>query len=367
MTANRFPAGTKDRWHRERANVAYKHLAASTMRVIVRDPPIEIPGPEDIVIDHSASIALVASQQRMLASGKFLDPHEMPSGSVFGLDLNTELLVPRLLVDQASLGFPFHPHGCSFFAGKNGERRLMVISHRSKSDHVVEIFDVVGDTFDTLRLNHLHTVVDDDHLISPNDVVVLDGERFYVGNDHSARSNLLRSVEDLSGFPLSTVSFWDGSRGHTVASGISFANGMALDRARGRLYVAATRSKKISVYAWDAQDPAKWLVESDSIHLPGCPDNLEWDEEGNLWIEADPSFVQLALYVAGLHKQAPSQVLCVSFDQQHEPRVEEVWRDETGETISASSVAAVHGKGKVRRLLIGQPFGNFVRDCELVA
>jgi hypothetical protein len=41
-----------------------KVLAASTMRVIVRDPPIEIPGPEDIVIDHAASIALVADAPR---------------------------------------------------------------------------------------------------------------------------------------------------------------------------------------------------------------------------------------------------------------------------------------------------------------
>lgn len=343
-----------------------KAATASTVRVIVRDTPIEIPGPEDIVIDHSASIALVASQQRVSASRKLLDPQEMPGGAVYGLDLNTVPLVPRLLVDQDSLGFTFHPRGCSFFAGKKGERRLMVISDRSNSDHVVEIFDVVGATFDTLRLNHLHTVVDTDHLISPNDLVALDGERFYAGNDHGARSKLLRGLEDLSGLPLSTVSFWDGSRGHTVASGIAFANGMALDHARGRLYVAATRSKKISVYPWDAEDPAKWLVESESISVPGCPDNLEWDEEGNLWIGADPNFMRLGLYAYGVLKRAPSQVLCVSFGPQHEPHVQEVWRDETGDTISASSVAAVHGKGRVRRLLIGQPFGDFLRDCEVV-
>ena len=176
---------------------------------------------------------------------------------------------------------------------------------------------------------------------------------------------LLRSLEDLYGLPLSTVVFWDGSRCHTVAKGIVFANGIALDRTRGRLYVAATRSKKINVYAWDADDPAKELTESAAVALPGCPDNLEWDEDGNLWIGADPSFVQLALYAAGVHPTAPSQVLCLSFDQENEPHVEEVWRDETGETISASSVAAVHGKGPVRRLLIGQPFGNFLRDCQL--
>src|SRR5512144_391738 len=46
-------------------------------------------------------------------------------------------------------------------------------------------------------------------------------------------------------------------------------------------------------------------------------------------------------------------------------RDEPVWCDETGTTISSSSVAAVRGKGPARRLLIGQPFGDFLRDCEL--
>jgi arylesterase / paraoxonase len=335
------------------------------MQVIVRDPPIQVPGPEDIVIDHAADVAFVASQQRMSASGKLLNTDDIPSGSIFALDLKNEPLEKRLLADQASLGFPFHPRGCSLFTGTKGERRLMVISDRTANDHVVEIFDVVGETFGGVGLRHVRTIVDTDHFISPNDLVALDGDRFYVSNDHGARNMLLRSLEDLCGLPLSTVVFWDGSRSHMVAKGIAFANGMALDHACSRLYVAATRSKKINVYDWDASDPAKDLTESDPIALPGCPDNLEWDEDGNLWIGADPSFAQLALYVAGVHPTSPSQVFCISFDQGHKPQVDEVWRDETGTTISASSVAAVHGKGPVRRLLIGQPFGNFLRDCEL--
>ena len=343
-----------------------KGLKTPKFRVIVRDPPIEVPGPEDILIDHAASIAFVASQQRMSDTGKVLGGDDMPGGSIFALDLSSETTpVKRLLANEDSLGFPFHPHGCSLFTGKNAERRLMVISHRSASDHVVEIFDVVGAAFDGVSLQHVRTVIDANHLISPNDLVALDGDRFYVTNDHGARNTLLRSLEDLCGLPLSTVVFWDGSRCHEVARDIVFANGIALDRNRGRLYVAATRSKMIHNYSWDADDPAKELGDPVSITLPGCPDNLEWDEEGNLWIGADPSFVQLALYTAGVHAKAPSQVLCLSFDQDNEPHAEEVWRDETGDTICASSVAAVHGKGPVRRLLIGQPFGSFLRDCEL--
>jgi arylesterase/paraoxonase len=339
-------------------------FAASATQVVVRGR-VEIPGPEDIVIDHSAGMAFVASQQRLSVSGKQLSLDEMPGGSIFGLDLNTESLTKRLLTDQGSLGFPFHPRGCSFLRGKDGQRRLMVISDRTVNDHAVEIFDLVGESFDGVALKHIQTVLDAECLISPNDLVALDGDRFYITNDHGARSLLLRSLEDLFGLPLSTVVFWDGSRCHTVARDIAFANGIALDCDRNRLYVAATRTKKIHTYLWDAGNPAQELTEFEPIDLPGCPDNLEWDEEGHLWIGADPSFVQLALYAASAVPTAPSLVLRIRFDGGTPPRVQEVWRDDTGEMISASSVAAVHGKGPVRRLLIGQPFGNHLLDCQL--
>ena len=339
-------------------------FAASTMQVVVRGR-VEIPGPEDIVIDHAAGVAFVASQQRLSATGKWLGPDEMPGGAIFALDLNREPLAKRLLTEQTTLGVPFHPRGCSLYCGTSGARRLLVISDRAAADHVVELFDVVGESFATVGLRPVRTVVDTEHLISHNDLVALDGDRFYVTNDHGARSRLLRSLEDLYGLPWSTVAFWDGHRCHTVARGIAFANGIALDPARNRLYVAATRTKKIHAYLWDAGDPAKELTDFDPIDLPGCPDNLAWDEEGHLWIGADPSFVQLALYVAGMVPTAPSLVLRLRFDGGTPPRVQEVWRDDTGEIISASSVAAVHGRGPVRRLLIGQPFGNHVLDCEL--
>jgi arylesterase / paraoxonase len=338
-------------------------LAASEMQVTVRGR-VEIPGPEDITIDHAAGAAFVSSEQRRSATGKILlRPEDRPGGSIFSLDLNGEQVVKRVLTDQDALGFPFHPHGLGLFCSKNGERRLFVINHRGTEDHVVEVFDVEGE-----RLRHAGTVRDPEHLIGPNDLVALDGDRFYVTNDHGARQALLEVLEIGAALPWSTVVFYDGSHFHTVAKRIEQANGIALDRARRRLYVAASRTKKIYDYAWDAGDPARELTDRATIDLPGCPDNLEWDEDGNLWIGADPSFVKIVLYFyfAHLVPKAPSLVLCLRFDGgEKQPRVESVFHDETGETISASSVAAVHGRGTVRRLLIGAPVDNHLLDCEL--
>ncbi|HMB07975.1 MAG TPA: SMP-30/gluconolactonase/LRE family protein [Isosphaeraceae bacterium] len=338
-------------------------LAASEMQVIVRER-MEIPAPEDITIDHAAGVAFVSSQRRRdEKTGKILTrPEDQPGGAIVALDLRGEQVTKRLLMDQDALGFPFHPHGLSLFCGTNGERRLLVINHRGSDDHAVEAFDVEGG-----RLRHAGTVRDREHLIGPNDLVALDGDRFYVTNDHGTRRALLQLLESGAALPWSTVVFYDGGRFHTVAKRIEMANGIALDHARRRLYVAAFRSKRIYDYAWDAGDPARELIDPAVIDLPGCPDNLEWDEDGNLWIGADPSFVKVLLYFFFEHLMptAPSLVLCLRFDGGNQPRVESVFRDETGDTISASSVAAVHGRGTVRRLLIGVPIDNHLLDCEL--
>jgi hypothetical protein len=148
------------------------------MQVIVRER-VPVPGPEDIVVDRAAAVAFSASQQRMSsATGKLLGFAEIPGGAIFALDLasNSKPLAKRILTDQASLGFPFHPLGCSLFSGPDGKRRLIVISNRAATEHVVEVFDLVGTAYDSIALQHVRTVADPRHLISPNDLVALDSE-----------------------------------------------------------------------------------------------------------------------------------------------------------------------------------------------
>ena len=89
------------------------------MQVIVRER-VPVPGPEDIVVDRAAAVAFSASQQRMSsATGKLLGFAEIPGGAIFALDLASEPLAKRILTDQASLGFPFHPLG-TLLQGSHG-------------------------------------------------------------------------------------------------------------------------------------------------------------------------------------------------------------------------------------------------------
>src|SRR3954463_8741166 len=74
----------------------------------------------------------------------------------------------------------------------------------------------------------------------------------------------LRSLSRLSklGGP---AHFWDGSRFHTVAKDIEFANGIALDHARKQFFVGAPRSKRFYRSPGDPADPAKALTNRDPI------------------------------------------------------------------------------------------------------
>lgn len=319
---------------------------------------VAIPGPEDITVDHEARRAYISSEDRWAKKGS-----EPAVAGIHVLDLTSPSALPERMSADVPEGFLFHPHGLALFVSDSGERRLFVINHRGDKDHVIEVFDIDGH-----RLRHARTITDVEHLVSPNDLVALDGDRLYVTNDHGAQQALIKLLETGAGLPWSTVVFFDGSRFHTVAKRIEMANGIALDRDRGRLYVAACRSKRLYDFAWDVGDPARELFDPRTIELPGCPDNLEWDEEGNLWIGVDPSFLKVALYMNRIVPTAPSLVLCLHFEGGGEtPRIEEVFRDDTGEKISASSVVAAYGRGPARRLLIGAPFDDHLLDCELRA
>ena len=331
------------------------HASQRAVFAVTKWRSVPIPGPEDITIDHVARSAYVSSEDRWPKKGS-----EPAAAGIFILDLTSQSAVPERMSAEVPEGFIFHPHGLTLFRSDAGERRLLVINHRGDRDHVVEVFDIVDD-----RLRHTRTIADVEHLVSPNDLVALDCDRFYVTNDHGARQAVLKVLETGASLPWSTVVFFDGDRFHTVAKHIEMANGIALDHDRGRLYVAASRSKRLYDFAWDGSDPVQELSYPRIIELPGCPDNLEWDEEGNLWIGVDPSFLKVSLYIERIVPTAPSLVLCLHLEGGEIPRVEEVFRDDTGEKISASSVAAAYGCGPVRRLLIGAPFDDHLLDCEL--
>jgi arylesterase/paraoxonase len=123
------------------------------------------------------------------------------------------------------------------------------------------------------------------------------------------------------------------------------------------IYVATTTSRTVLVY--DRDPSSDVLTKRDEIVVNSGPDNIEIDADGSLWIGAHPKLLRLNAIRDDPTARAPSQVLHVSrADSGY--RVDEVYLN-TGDQISAASVAAVRG----RRLLIGQIFGAGILDCEM--
>ncbi len=96
---------------------------------------------------------------------------------------------------------------------------------------------------------------------------------FEVFNSYAADGALLRIPPPSA----------DGQRAapQLVLDKLSFANGIVLDEARGRLYLSETNNDQITAYALSVQTGA--LTHRRVVASVLTPDNIELDEQGRLW------------------------------------------------------------------------------------
>jgi len=300
-----------------------------------------IPGPEDITIDPRSGMAFVSSDVRPAARGS--GPIR---GDVYGYDLNSPDPEPVNLTRD----YPgsFHPHGISLYS-EAGCTRLFVVNHRPGGDGI-EIFDVRDGA-----LCHLRTV-EGILLSSPNDVLAVGPDRFYVTNDHGSKTSLGQTLEDYLRLPKSNVVYFDGSRFTLAARGIRYANGINGSSDGRTVYVASTTGLKIRVYR---REPATGALTFDrDLRLRTGVDNIEVDPLGRLWVGCHPRLLTFTKHIADPTRPSPSQVLKITFRPQKPALVEEVFLD-LGETLSASTVAAVYRDV----MLIGAVLGDRFLHC----
>ena len=72
---------------------------------------------------------------------------------------------------------------------------------------------------------HQRTVADA-ALVSPNDIVAVGPEQFYVTNDHRHTGGFMRLVEEYGRQAWSNVLFYTGSGFVEAAAGLGYANGI---------------------------------------------------------------------------------------------------------------------------------------------
>lgn len=305
-----------------------------------------VTGAEDITIDHANQFAYISADDRRASMAG-----APVSGGIYGLSLSSADATPVLLTEQFS--DDFHPHGIYLYKHNDGNSSLFVVNHRENGKQQIEIFDIKNIN----TLTHRQTVSYPE-LIAPNDIVAIGPSQFYVTNDHGyPPGHFMQILEEYLGLPLSTVSYFDGEKGHIVATGLQYSNGLAITPDMKTLYIAEILSRRVNIYDRDSASGS--LSKRGEILVDTGADNLEWDDKGNLWLGAHPKLLDFAAHARDETKISPSQVLKIDVTGAA-PVINEVFLS-AGEDISGSTVGAVSGK----TLLIGSVFEEKILKCTL--
>lgn len=284
---------------------------------------------EDIQIDRNRSIAYLSSlDRRSLVNGESVE------GTVLQIDLVADPLRAEPALSSAPAGF--RPHGMSLYRMGDGKQRLFVISHPEGEEHVIEIFEQDA----TNRFTHVGSVRDP-LLVSPNAIVAVGPQQFYVANDKGATGFFARIAESLFRGGFSKVVYFDGESMRIAADGLKNAVGMGFSPDGLTAYVAETLGKRISVYG---RNPLTGdLTFRQHIDIDGSPDNINVDADGALWIAVHAKLLDLIRHFGDADHRSPTTILRYSGGALAPIYVND------GSGISAGSVGAAFGG----RLYIG--------------
>lgn len=311
--------------------------------------PVAAPvGPEDIAIDPSSHLAFISATDRLaMKSGK-----PSPADGIYVYDYTRAGAKPTKLAGTSA---GFHPHGISLYRSPDGKLTLFAINHRGHGVSDIAIFSVSVQA-DKIALTETG-IMNSDLLVSPNAIAAVDETHFYVVNDHTAKSDLGRWLDDNLVLPRANALYFDGMKFSAAAEGLNFPSGVAVSRDARYVYVSQSYPRRLSTFE---RDPLRGtLKEVSTSDIPSNLDNLRFDAEGNLWIGSHPKAYAMAAYRKDASKMPPSVVYKVTMKDGLPQGYLAVFAD-TGTLIGASSVAAVADG----RLLIGSAFGAKILNCK---
>ena len=299
-------------------------------------------GPEDITIDAQTNTAYLSGYDRRAA----IAGHPAP-GAIWSYDLANAN--PQLVNLTPEADMSFQPHGISLYRAPDGKKTLFAINHGNNKQSV-EIFDV-----DASKLTHRRTVVGPE-LISPNDLVGVGPDQFFVTNDHANREGIQRQLEDYLRLKLTTVSYFDGSKFYPALTKIGYSNGINATADGSTLYLSAASEQK--VYVYDRNLTTGVISQRAAVDVPGYADNIELLPDGGLLVGVHSKILDLLQNASDPTHLSPSNILRLTPDGRGGYSVASAYVN-LGQEISAASVGAALNK----RLLIGAIFEPKFLDC----
>ncbi len=291
------------------------HFAGEVTRVYTT-----MPGPEDMQVDFATgNLFIAATDRRKLFAG--VEGHK---DGIYLLNLTTGGEPQQLAHNYPGA---FHPHGLSLFR-EDSLLYVFVVNHNDGGDFV-EVFRFTGTDLEH-RQSYSAAA-----MCCPNDVLAVAVDKFYVTNDHGAKKGMLRFIEDYIRIPRASLLYSDGGQFVKAGGPYYYANGVNKSPDGGHLYLTTTTGASILVYAIAADGSLHNEYEQD---LGTGVDNIDVDEEGNLWIAAHPRLLDFLNHARDSTRYSPSQVLKLTPRPGHNFVVEEIYLND-GSEVSGSSVA----------------------------
>jgi arylesterase/paraoxonase len=303
-----------------------------------------MPGTEDLDIDYQKGLLFVSSTDRWeQLKGKPVE------GGIYLLQLDSGIAPRKLPTTYKGV---FRPHGISFFSKEGGDY-LFVVNHRSDDDSYVELFQFKNDTL------FYKKSFSDRLLFSPNDVVGVDSNQFYVTNDHGTKKGKGRMAEDYLRLPWSYLLYYNGAQFTKAYEGLTYGNGVNVSNDGSKLYVTHTTERELLTFSRNKQTGELKLL--DKLNLESGLDNIHVDDEGNLWIASHPKMLKFIGHAKDSINKSPSQVFKLTpATNGTDYTVEEIYLNE-GEQLSGSSVAVQYKN----ELLVGVVFDHKVLRATL--
>lgn len=314
--------------------------------VVIKKVYAGMAGPEDMDIDRDTGLLFISSADRWKNMRG-----EKTNDGIYLLSIQSEADPRKLSTTYAG---EFHPHGISFLKTDSASW-LFVVNHNSKGSEIL-LFEYRSDS-----LFHKGSFSSQD-LCCPNDVVGIDANerfaKFYVTNDHGTTGGLMRTLEDYLRLPLSSLLYYDGNSFSKAHGGFNYANGINVSKDGTKLYVATTTGRNLITFNRDLETGKLELVSTTPLKTGA--DNIDVDENGDLWVGAHPKLFAFVAHAKDSSKHSPSQVLKLTPEPGGNYTVREVYLDE-GSQLSGSSIAVRYGN----ELFIGVVFESKVIRAEL--
>ncbi|KAG7451138.1 arylesterase [Guyanagaster necrorhizus] len=241
----------------------------------------------------------------------------------FGNTASASIKPQRITLENYPEGHDFHPLGVKVWPSYAGNSSNLFIVNHARQRTFIEQF-VISPSSPTVA-THVRTL-SSPYFVSPNALALTSPNSFYVSNDHLITrrwpliGHFVPIMETILGLPLGWVAHVtldsDATapfpiQTHAVtAPFIPFPNGVAISASGAQVAIASTSLSQIMMYSRNTS--TNELVFRESVLVPFCPDNIDFDDNDSLIVGGHPHFLTLVKVVKGVVPHAPSWVLSIT-------------------------------------------------------